>query len=159
MGFDTLLSPAILRLVYARQFLSFLPAPFGPVLRGRMERAFARHANATNPYARALFLGEPTPRFQPEISHIDFVLGDAASYLESCEAGSFDAFTLSNILDGAEASYRERLSLAVRHAAARDAVVILRSFGEPPTNLVENHAARDRSMLWGLVDIRNASSF
>jgi S-adenosylmethionine:diacylglycerol 3-amino-3-carboxypropyl transferase len=159
MGFDTLLSPTILRLVYARQFLSFLPAPFGPVLRGRMERAFARHANATNPYARALFLGEPTPRFQPEISNIQFVPGDAASYLESCEAGCFDAFTLSNILDGAEASYRERLSLAVQHAAAKDAVVILRSFGEPPANLADNHAALDRSMLWGVVDIRNASSF
>lgn len=110
-------------------------------------------------YSRALFLGERPARFQPEIAHIQFIPGDAASYLESRESGSLDAFTLSNILDGAAASYRERVPQAVRHAAAKDAAVILRSFGEPPAGLVNNHAERDRTMLWGVGDIRSASSF
>jgi S-adenosylmethionine:diacylglycerol 3-amino-3-carboxypropyl transferase len=158
-GFDALLSPAILRLVYAPQFLSFLPARFGTVLRSRLERGFARHANATNDYIRALFSGEPTTQLQPDTSRIQFVLGDAASYLESCSAGSFDAFTLSNILDGADASYRERLTRAVRHAAKKDAVVILRSFADPASDIAMNDAGRDRAMLWGTVDIRSVSLF
>ena len=158
--FDALLSPAILQLVYAPQFLSFLPPKFGAVLRGRLERGFAQHANADNPYLRALFLGEaPNDHRSQQNSRIRFALGDAASYLESRSAGSFDAFSLSNILDGGDPSYRERLSQAVRHAAAEDAVAVLRSFGEPPPDLATNHAERDRAMLWGVVDIRSARSF
>ena len=159
-GFDALLSAAILRLVYAPQFLSFLPARFGTVLKeDGCERGFARHANATNHYVRALFLGEPPAQLQPDTSRIQFVLGDAASYLESCAAESFEAFTLSNILDGADASYREWLARAVRHAATKDAVVVLRSFAEPTPDITTNYAERDRAMVWGAVDIRSASSF
>jgi len=159
VGFDSLMSRVILRTVYASQFLSFLPSKFGPVLRKRLERGFARHQNASNPYAHALLLGETSEGTQSSAPHIRFVLADAASWLESCPVGSFDGFALSNILDGAEPAYRSRLARAVGGAASREAIVVSRSFAEPTTGLDQNHAERDRSMLWGIVDVRSAKTF
>lgn len=158
-GFDTLMYPNVLRAVYAPQFLSFLPSAFGAVLRKRLETGFARHQNASNPYARALLLGEISEDPRPRTQSVQFVLADAASWLESCPAHSFDAFALSNILDGAEPSYRLRLSRAVHRAATEEAVVILRSFAEPVPEVHSNHAECDRSMLWGVVDVRSVNSF
>lgn len=159
-GFDTLMSPVILRAVYASQFLSSSPSKFGAVLRTRLERGFGRHQNASNPYARALLLGESsTDEPQRAERNIRFVLADAASWLESCPARFFDGFALSNILDGAQSGYRLRLSQAIRRAATEEAVVVSRSFAEPPAESSSNHADSDRSMLWGIVDVRSAIEF
>jgi hypothetical protein len=155
-AFDTLLSFRLLRAVYSPKFLSFLPTNFGEVMRHRWERGFALHPNSDNPYARALLLGEQIEEPLTAAANVEFVLGDAASYLESCLPGEFEAFTLSNILDGAEPAYRQRLAAAVRHAAAPGAVAVLRSFAEPPAWLTNNHAARDRSLIWGVVELRRA---
>jgi S-adenosylmethionine:diacylglycerol 3-amino-3-carboxypropyl transferase len=158
-AFDGLLSISALRFVYGRHFLDFLPRRLGQVFRGRMERCFARHPNAQNPYARALFLGELTAEPLPaRASAIRLIHSDAAAYLEQAPAGSFEGFTLSNILDGADAAFRDRLFAAVRRAAAPGAVAVLRSFAEPPADLSTNQAADDRSMLWGEVLVRPAAS-
>lgn len=159
MALDGLFSLTALRAVYASPFLDFLPPRLGAVMRGRMARCFARHANRTNPYARALLLGElsdVTP--PPEADAIQLVHADAASFLERAAAGSFDGFALSNILDGADAAYRQRLFAAVKRAATPDAVVVLRSFREPASMLPTNRAADDRAMLWGIVDVTPAAT-
>lgn len=154
---DGLFSITALRSVYAPRFLDFLPKRLGKVMRSRMERCFERHPNRTNPYARSLLLGElssdPPP---PAGERIQLVHADAASYLESQPPQSFGGFTLSNILDGVDDAYRQRLFAAVKRAAAPDAVTVLRSFGDADAGSPANRAADDRSMLWGTVLVRPA---
>ena len=157
-AFDCLLSVTALGAVYARPFLEFLPRRLGVIMRHRMERCIARHPNRSNPYARALLLGElgvePAPAGAEAIR---LVHADAAAYLEGEPAMSFDGFTLSNVLDGADRFYRRRLFAAVKRAARPGAMTVLRSFAEPPNALESNHAAEDRAMLWGLVDVKSAA--
>lgn len=158
-AFDGLLSLSALRRVYATPFLDCLPPRFGSVMRRRMERCFALHANRTNPYARALLLGElPNDPPPPQAKNIRLVHADAADFLEREAAGSFAGFALSNILDGATPQYERRLMAAVRHAAAPHAQVVLRSFREAAATFSSNRAASDRAMLWGVVDVAPVAS-
>lgn len=153
-------SVTALRAVYASPLLRCLPPNLASVMRARLARGFANHGNRDNAYARALLLGElapPAPRSHRD--RITLVQADAAEWLERAPAGSFAGFSLSNILDGANAAYRARLVAAVRRAAAPAAVVVLRSFAEPAPDLSTNQAAADRSLLWGIVDVRPVERF
>jgi S-adenosylmethionine:diacylglycerol 3-amino-3-carboxypropyl transferase len=145
-----------LQLVYLRTFLRVVPDHFDRVMRGRLERCFAHHSNRRNPYAWRLFLGIDPPDFEPMATvpqRIELIRADAAEYLERCPPTSFAGFTLSNILDGTDPSYRDRLMAAVRHAAAPGAIVVLRSFAEPAPGESPEWAIKDRSMLWGVVRV------
>jgi S-adenosylmethionine:diacylglycerol 3-amino-3-carboxypropyl transferase len=153
---DALLSASVLRLGYAGPFLASLPRHFGAHVRARLERAWANHANYSNPYAWRLLLGENRWAAEPQAPGIRFACADAATYLEACPAASFDALSLSNILDGAPSCYLQRLYGAVKHAAAPGAVVVVRSFREPSHGVQNNWAARDRSLLWGAVNVIRA---
>ena len=159
-AFDGAMSRAVLRFTYAAGFLSGMPAMIGAVLRARMERCWHLHPNRSNPYSRALLLGDAGPdlNLQHRTSTIRFACADAASYLEDCAAESFDAFTLSNILDGATEAYRHRLIAAVKHTAGKDAVVVIRSFAEPEIKSVTNLAERDRAILWGVINVVEAQA-
>jgi len=155
---DGLFSLTALRSVYSSPLLDFLPKRLGAVMRARMERCFARHPNRSNPYVRSLLLGElssePPP---PEAKNIRLVHADAAGFLEDEAPASFDGFALSNILDGVDDAYRQRLCSAVKRAAAPGAAVVLRSFGDADASSPANRAADDRAMLWGSVLVKSAS--
>ena len=150
-----LFSVTALRSVYSSPLLDFLPKRLGVVMRTRMERCFASHPNRTNPYARSLLLGELSPDLPPtEAKDIRLVHADAAGFLENEPPASFDGFTLSNILDGADEAYRQRLFAAIKRAAAPMATTVLRSFSDADTSSPANRATDDRAMLWGSVLVR-----
>jgi S-adenosylmethionine:diacylglycerol 3-amino-3-carboxypropyl transferase len=154
-AFSAFFSTTALGAVYASPFLRFLPSRLGAVMRARMERCFAKHPNRTNAHARALLLGElDGETTATDTSNIELIQADAAAWLECQPAASFDGFTLSNIFDGADDAYRRRTLAAVRRAAKPRAMMVLRSFAEPSDELPTNRAADDRSMLWGIVDVR-----
>jgi len=156
---DAIFSPCSLRAFYAGAFLRGLPRHFGGILRARLERGFARHPNRGNPFLRALFLGElPAGPPPAGAGRIRFVHADAAAFLEGQPRSSFDGFAISNVLDGARDDYRARLFAAISRAAAPGAVVVRRSFSEPPGPSPANLAADDRAMLWGIVDVSPAAS-
>jgi S-adenosylmethionine:diacylglycerol 3-amino-3-carboxypropyl transferase len=158
-GLDLLFSLLALRTIYSKDILSPLPERFGRVLLSRMERGFSIHENRENPYAHALLLGTPAPTLGPTARPIDCVASDAASYLEQCSEGTLSGVSLSNILDGAPPTYRARIAKAVRRATTPDAQVVWRSFSEPLTEEQARTAARDRSLLWGTVEVTRARDF
>ena len=153
---DIALSRLLLSVVYRTGFITCLPRRFGSIIRARLERTWANHSNNFNPYAWRLLLGETRPALEPPSAPIRFACEDAATYLENSKPASFDAFSLSNIADGAPSSYVERLHRAVQRAGTPGAVVVTRSFAEPNRAIDTSLAARDRSMIWGTVHVTNA---
>lgn len=158
VALGTTLHPWLLRLVYPADFVQAVPGNFALVLRRRLERGWATHPNRTNPYAWEMLLGREPPHTQPlpapaPSGNIALTCADAAEFLERCPTASFDAFTLSNILDGTGPNYRERLLQAVQRAAAPGALVVLRSFAEPENEEADRWARQDRALIWGSVRV------
>ena len=149
-----LLSPIMLRVFYPAPLVRAVPRGFAAILRHRLTRGFSTHPNRTNAYAWFLLLGEsPRVSLPAAAGTVNVVEADAAAYLESCPRGSFDAFTLSNILDAADVGYARRLHAAVEHAARPRAVIVMRSFAEPDSREEDEWARQDRALLWGAVKV------
>jgi S-adenosylmethionine:diacylglycerol 3-amino-3-carboxypropyl transferase len=149
-----------LRSKYGPNFVHALPNPFEEVLWRRLTRGFGMHLNRENPFAWRLLVGmDKTSETVNSAGDLKTVCADACDYLEACDGESFDGFTLSNILDGATRDYAERLACALRRAARRQAVVVLRSFAEPHSSREDVLAACDRSMLWGRIIACRARDF
>ncbi len=149
---DTILAPRLLGLLYAGPFVGALPQDFGQRIRQRLRRGWSLHSNRSNPYAAALLLGSAPVEYDRPVSPINFACADAAEFLENSEE-PFDAFALSNINDGASLEYQRRLRAAIERAAAPGAVLVCRSFREPACDASAKWAARDRSLLWGVVEV------
>ena len=159
VGLALFLNRLALRAAYSRAFVDALPRRFTKILRLRLARGFARHPNRTNPYVRDLFLGrDPPQESAPAPIRMRLEVADAASYLEECPPGSFEGFSLSNILDGASAAYRERVFAAVRRASSPGGVLVLRSFSQPEDATAAAWAGMDRSMLWGSIRVERVSN-
>jgi len=153
------LSPAVLRFSTGRSLVESLPARFDRAVHQRLERTWARHPNRENPFVWRFLLGCDPPAGPSDTAlgtatpEIDFVCADAVQYLDSGPPGRFDGFTLSNIVEAVPTAYRERLLAAVRRAAAPGAFMIVRSLIEGRDIQAADWAARDRSPLWGAVEV------
>lgn len=155
---DAALSLTALGKVYGNELMAIVPPRFGAVLRARLARCVGRHPNRGNPWLRLLLTGDAgiAPPPPAHAASIELHCADALAFLADGPPARFDAFTLSNILDGANAAFAERLRAAVQHAARPGAVVVRRSFREPGAGDDPRHdrALDDRSVLWGVVDVR-----
>ncbi|PDP85630.1 hypothetical protein CQJ94_21150 [Glycomyces fuscus] len=147
------LRPAgVLTAALAPGFRHVVPARFDTELRARVARVVARHPNADNPLlAELLAGGSPRPRAEapPLRATVRFVLGDVAEHLEAVPAGSYDAVTLSNVLDGPGAAYRRRLRTAVERAVRPGGTAVLRSVGGTGGTAAAARASEERCPLWG----------
>ena len=140
-----------------------LPPRLGAVMRGRLERGFGLHSNRNNPFARMLLARRPDDEVEvppQNEAHLTRTRRRRGVARGGGPAGSVDGFTLSNILDGASDAYRA--AALCRGEARREARCDRRAQEFPrsrPPRLLTNHADDDRAMLWGVVDVRPASTF
>lgn len=154
--FDLALSRFVLGVFYRPGFLPSVPALFGETMRKRIIRGLGAHPNSSNPYFWRLLCGCDPPGFAPHAPITiapRVICADVAEYLEAAAPRSYDAFSLSNIFDGATPQYQVRVRAAISKAAKPGAVVIVRSLLEPENETQDRLAALDRSMLWGRIQI------
>ncbi|WP_304455420.1 DUF3419 family protein [Nocardiopsis sp. YSL2] len=142
----------VLAAALAPGFRHVVPVRFDVALRARVARVVARHPNNDNPLLRALLAGrspDPRPSGARPAGAVRWVLGDVAEHLESVPARSYDAVTLSNVLDGPGPAYRRRLRAAVERAVRPGGTVVLRSVGGADGSAAAARAAEERCPLWG----------
>ncbi|WP_051362735.1 BtaA family protein [Amycolatopsis thermoflava] len=131
-------------------FRHAIPPRLDRVLLARLRRGLA-HAPADNPWAWRLLAGRDELTRDTRAA-ATLVHADVAEHLEQAPRGCYDGISLSNVLDGPDAGYAARLAAAVRHALRPGGVVVSRSFREPRPG--EDPGPPDRSMLWGVVEVR-----
>ncbi|WAL75915.1 DUF3419 family protein [Kitasatospora sp. YST-16] len=136
-------------------FRCVLPRGFDEVLLHRIARTVARHPNAANDWAWRLLLGRERPGAAEAVAgpgRVRLVQGEVVEHLERCAAGSYDAVTLSNVVDGPGPHFARRLRAAVEHAVRPGGTTVVRSLREPGPGGA-GRAAEDRSMIWGVVRV------
>jgi len=161
---DAALRPALLRLAYRPAFVAVAGGGLGSTMLDRLEAGFARHPNRANPWASLLLRGRWGPASTlagdgvapdgPRVpggaaGRVELRAGDLAAVLEAARPGCYHGFALSNVLDGPDAAYRERLLAAVRRAAAPGAVLVLRTLARAARQDETDLARADRSLIWG----------
>ncbi len=142
---------APLGLVLRPGFRRSIPPRLDQVLLNRLRRGL-RDRPAANPWAWRLLTGRDELATAPEPRHARLIHTDVATHLEQVPRGWYQGVSLSNILDGPDATYAARLERALAHALKPGAVVVLRSFREPAPR--QDAGPVDRAMLWGVVEIR-----
>ncbi|CAL9450345.1 hypothetical protein SUDANB121_02443 [Nocardiopsis dassonvillei] len=141
----------LLAATLAPGFRHVVPARFDAALRSRTARVVARHPNNDNPLLAALLAGRPADPPAPALrpGPVRWLAGDIAEHLESVPARTYDAVTLSNVLDGPGPAYRRRLRAAVERAVRPGGTAVLRSVGGTPGSAAAERAAEERCPLWG----------
>ncbi len=139
-----------LRLAYRGDLAGALPAGFAAEVTDRLERGFGIHPNRGNPLARALF-GLPAAAAVPQ--GIEVEQSEVIELLRAQPTRSFDGFAFSNITDGAQADFRDRLVAVARHAARPGAVAVLRTLGRPRSREDAARGATDRALIWGGIEV------
>ncbi|GEK79837.1 DUF3419 domain-containing protein [Agrococcus baldri] len=156
----TMLGPAgSLSALILRDFSTPIPPHFDEAIRGRIGRALRKHAPRENPYAWRLLLGEELPGLR--VPHVDparvaWVDAPLLEHLERAEPGSYDAVTLSNVIDGADERWVRDLRKAAVRAVTPGGPVIARSFATTMDDDAAKRARRDRAMLWGSIVVQRS---
>ena len=133
-------------------------ATFAPLIRQRLRVGFQIHPNATNPYMSAVLSGKRIQNEIPKPVHaLSLIHADAAEYLDSCAPGSFDGFTLSNIVDGTNRLYRQILVDSVKRAGTKDATIVFRNFYKYELHSQNNFNLSDRTLIWDTVFVGKTS--
>lgn len=153
MVLGALLSPASVRSAGFGAFTSGLHDRFDLLMRERLFDGICTHSNRDNPFLRRLLTGEPVRTPVPDRRAVRLVHDDLLAHLESVPESSYDGFSLSNVPDGADAAYAARLRAAVLRAARPGAVAVTRSFAPTADPDRARAARRDRSMLWGSLQV------
>lgn len=142
-----------------RDFATPIPPHFDEAIRGRIARALRKHAPADNPFAWRLLLGEEMPGRHAAVvepASVEWSSAPLLDHLELVTPGSYDAVSLSNVIDGADERWVRDLRKAALRAVVPGGPVIARSFATTMDDAAAKRARRDRSMLWGAIVVARA---
>ncbi|MEV7528089.1 hypothetical protein [Agrococcus sediminis] len=158
----TMLGPAgALSALVLRDFATPIPPHFDEAIRGRIARALRKHAPAGNPFAWRLLLGEELPGHRaPAVdpASVAWTAEPVLDHLERIAPGTYDAISLSNVIDGANERWVRDLRKAALRAVVPGGPVIARTFATTMDDEAAKRARRDRSMLWGAIVVQRAGA-